>query len=143
VREARTLEATKQQQEEAETCRKLEARELRAAAALYKKQQLKARKLERERVKKVKQKEREEKAERLAASRAKKQRQKEAENTQKALQLSQRAKRPASRETAPKNKRARGAVGVQGSKEVGKAAPTEPPKLTTRGRQIKKPHKFE
>jgi hypothetical protein len=143
VREARALEATKQQQEEAETRRKLEARELRAAAALYKKQQLEARKLEREKVKEVKQKEREEKAKRLAASRAEKQHQKEAENTQKALQLSQRAKRPASPKTAPKNKRARGAVGVQRGEEVGEAAPTELPKLTTRGRQIRKPRKFK
>jgi hypothetical protein len=105
----------------------LEARKLRAAATLYKKWQLEARKLEQERVEEVKQNEREEKAERLAASRAEKQHQKEAENTQKALQLLQRAKSPASQETASKNKRARSAVGVQGSEEVGKAAPTEPP----------------
>jgi hypothetical protein len=143
VREAQTLEVTKQQQEEAETRRKLEAGELRAAAALYKKQQLEAHKLERETVKEVKQKEREEKAERLAASRAEKQHQKEAENTQKALQLSQRAKRPASQETASQNQRAHGAVGVQGSEEAGEAAPTESSELTMRRRQIKKPRKFE
>jgi hypothetical protein len=143
VRETQALEATKQQQEEAETRRKLETRKLRAAAALCKKQQLKARKLERERVKEVKQKEREEKAERLAAARAEEQRQKDAENTQKALKLSQRVKRPASQKTAPIDKRARGAVRAQGSEEVGEAAPTKPPKLTTRGRQIKKPRGFE
>jgi hypothetical protein len=84
-----------------------------------------------------------EKAERLAASRAEKQRQNEGENTQQALQLSQRAKRPASQKTAPKNKRARGAVGVQGGEDVGKDASTEPPKLTTCERQIKKRRKFE
>jgi hypothetical protein len=51
VREARARETVKQQQEEAEKLRKSEVKELRASAALYKKQQLAARKVERERLK--------------------------------------------------------------------------------------------
>jgi hypothetical protein len=82
VCKARVLEVTKQQQEEAETRRKFEARELRASAALYKKQQLQACNLEQERAKKVKEKQREEKSACLAASGANKQLQKEAENIQ-------------------------------------------------------------
>jgi hypothetical protein len=56
----------KQQEAEEESLWKSQRKELKAAAALYKKQQLAEAKVE--------QKERKEKAERLAASRAKKQR---------------------------------------------------------------------
>jgi hypothetical protein len=136
------LEVTKQQQEEAETHRKFEARELRTSAALYKKQQLLACNLEQERARKVKKKQREEKSACLAASEANKQLQKEAENTQKVLQLSQRGKRSASQKAALKLKRAPRAVGVQGGEEMRETAPTEAPKQTMGRCQIKKLHKF-
>ena len=64
-------EGVKQQEAEEEKLQESRRKELKAAAALYKRPEAKA---ERERVKVVKQGEREQKAERLAASRVKKQR---------------------------------------------------------------------
>jgi hypothetical protein len=81
VREAQVRKGVKQQEAEEEKLQKSHCKELKAAAALYKKQQLAEAKAERERVKIVKQREREQKTERLAAFQAKKQRQKDAANT--------------------------------------------------------------
>jgi predicted ATP-dependent protease len=96
-----------------------------------------------EEAKEVKKKERNDKTARLAAARINKKHHREAENTQKALQLSQRGKRTVSQMAAPKAKRARCTVEVQDSAEVGKTSAAAPPKLTTHGRKIKKPCKFE
>ena len=67
-------EGVKQQEAEGEKLQKSRRKELKAAAALYKKEQLAEAKAERERVKVVKQREQEQKAKRLAASRVEKQR---------------------------------------------------------------------
>jgi hypothetical protein len=61
----------------------------------------------------------------------------------KALLLFQRDKRASSPKAAPKAKRAHGAVGVQGSEEMGEVILPERPKLTKHEHQIKRPCKFE
>jgi hypothetical protein len=123
VRKAQVRKGVKQQEAEEEKLQKSHCKELNAAAALYKKQQLAEAKAEQERVKIVKQREREQKTERLAAFQVKKQRQKGAANTQKALQLSQRGKKPASQKPASKPKRVRRAVEVQDGVEAAEATP--------------------
>jgi hypothetical protein len=114
-------------------------KELKAAAALYKKQQLEEARKAREIDKERKKQEQKAKAKRLAVTRLEKQHQKDAANTQKALQLSQRGKRPASQKAASKPKRARTDVAAVDGAEAAEAAP----KLTSRGRPINPPRKFE
>jgi sRNA-binding protein len=89
-----------QQEAEEENLQKRRCKKLKAAAALYKKQQLAEAKVEQERIKKVKKKKRKKKTKYLAASRGEKQGQKGVENTQKALQLSQRGKKLTSEKIA-------------------------------------------
>jgi hypothetical protein len=89
-------ESTREAEEEAENLRKIETKELKAAAPLFKKQMAAAAKVACEEAKEVKKKERNDKAAWLAAARIEKQHHREAENAQKALQLSQRGKRTAS-----------------------------------------------
>jgi hypothetical protein len=117
VREVKARESVREAKEEAENIRKIETKELKAAAALYKKQIAVAAKVAREQAKEVKKKERDNKTARLAAARIEKQHNREAENAQKALQSSQRGKRAASQKAALKAKRARRAVEVQGGAE--------------------------
>jgi cell division septum initiation protein DivIVA len=96
VREAEAQESAREAEEEAENLRKIETKELKAAALLFRKQMAAAAKVACEKAKEVKKKERNDKAAWLAAARIEKQHHREAENAQKALQLSQRGKRTAS-----------------------------------------------
>jgi hypothetical protein len=62
VREARARESVREAKEEAENLRKIEMKELKAAAALYKEQMVVAAKVAREQAMEVKKKERDNKA---------------------------------------------------------------------------------
>jgi hypothetical protein len=118
---------------------KTQQKELKAAAALYKKQQLEEARKAWEIDKERKKQEQKAKAERLAVTRLEKQHQKNAANTQKALQLSQGGKRPASQKAASKPKRARTDVAAVDGAEAAEAAP----KLISGGHPINPPRKFE
>jgi hypothetical protein len=141
VREARVREGVKQQEAEEEKLQKSCCKELKAAAALYKKQQLAEAMAEQERVKIVKQREQEQKTERLAASQVKRKHQKDAANAQKALQLSQRGKKPASQKSASKPKRVCCAVEVQDRMEAAEATPAALLK-SSQTRTIKAPNRY-
>jgi hypothetical protein len=93
IREARPRESVREEEEQAEKLRKSETKQLRVAAALYKRQLAAAAKVVREETKKVRGAEKAAKAERLAAARAQKQHERDAANAQKSLQLFQRGRR--------------------------------------------------
>jgi hypothetical protein len=139
VKEAEARQVVKQREAESQIFYKTQQKELKAAAALYKKQQLEEARKAREIDKERKKQEQKAKAERLVMTRLEKQHQKDAANTQKALQLSQRGKRPASQKAASKPKRARTDISAVDGAEAAEAAP----KLTSRGRPINPPRKFE
>jgi hypothetical protein len=88
IREAQACKRVREEEEQAEKLGKSETKQLRAAAALYKKQLAAAAKVAWEETKKERNAEKAAKAERLAAARAQKQQERDAANTQKSLQLS-------------------------------------------------------
>jgi hypothetical protein len=91
--------SVKEEEEQAEKLGKCKTKQLRAAAALYKKQLATAAKVAQEVTKKVRDAE---KAERLVVARAQKQQERNAANTQKSLQLFQRGKRAVSQKAVQK-----------------------------------------
>jgi hypothetical protein len=133
----------KQQEDDVKKRQKAEARELKAAASLRKKQQLADAKATRESAKIERQKERDAKAERLAHARREKQHQKDAANPTEALQLSQRGKRTTSKKSASKSQCRKRVVGVASGGNVAEPASTPPPKQSSRGRTIRVPSKYQ
>jgi hypothetical protein len=113
-------------------------KELKAASALYKKQQLEEARKAREIDKERKKQEQKAKAERLAVARLEKH-QMNAANAANALQLPQSGKRPASQKAASKPKRAGTDMAAVDGAETAEAAP----KPTLRGRPINPPKKIE
>jgi hypothetical protein len=142
IREARAREKVREREEQELQLQKANAKELKAAAKLYKKNIQEEKRVARERAKIVREKEKAEKAKRLAHARREKQQQKDAANATKALQLSQRGKRPASKKPTPKKSRRRRVVGAA-SGAAPAPAPSAPslPK-TSYGRSINLPSKF-
>jgi hypothetical protein len=143
IREARYRERVRAREEEQEKLQKSRERDLKAAAALYEKQQLKKKRVEREALQKERAKEKERKAAERAELQRKKQQEKEAATAQKALQLSQKGKRAALPSIRPNAKRRRVAQPAKGGPGGGDPAPNPPPKINSRGRKINLPKKFK
>jgi hypothetical protein len=142
IREARAREKVRERDEQELQLQKANAKELKAAAKLYKKKIQEEKRVARERAKVVREKEKAEKAERLAHARREKQQQKDAANATKALQLSQRGKRPALKKPAPKKRRGRRVVGAAGGATPAPAPAAPSPPTTSYGRPIKVLSKF-
>ena len=138
VREARVRQSVKEQEEREEKLQKAEAKELKAAATLYKQKIAEERRVARERAKVVREEEKAEKAAQSAARR-------EAQNAAKAIQLSQKGKRQASKPPARKPRKKQAVERHGGTAESsggGESASEPPPKTTRRGRNVNLPSKF-
>jgi hypothetical protein len=135
IREARAREVVIEKEAYELRLQKANDKELKAAATLYKQKIQEERLVARERAKVVREKERVEKA----TERARKQ---EALNTKRAIQQSQLGKMKASQALPPKNKRQKRSGDGATVRVVPAPPPSPPPRTTTRGRNVKFPHKF-
>ncbi len=136
LKEARWRERVRQQEERAEELQRVETKELKKSARLYKEKIIAKKRVARE-------KERAVKAEVLAEQRAAKQAEKDARNTIKALQLSQKGKRKASRAPIGKNKRSKSGGQTIGFTEAVSAILAAPTRTTRTGRTTRLPRKFK
>ncbi|KAF2831088.1 hypothetical protein CC86DRAFT_378003 [Ophiobolus disseminans] len=125
VREAHACEAVKEQEQHQEMLAKANRKELRLAAKLYKEQIAKEKHVAREEAK-------------VADCAAKI----KAQNTKKAAQTSQLGKRRASRPPLSAPKRQKHGGVSEGVAALPEAAPAAAPKVNSRGRHIKVPHKY-
>ena len=141
LREAQARERVKQQEEEAEKLQKAQTRELKAAAALYKKKMAEEAKALREIAKKARAEERKKAAEEATARRTQKEQEKQDRDSQKALKQSQRGKRAASKPPKGRQAKRRNNSRVKGGAAEAQPAPAAPPK-TTRTRSITAPKKY-
>jgi hypothetical protein len=142
VREARAREAVREQLEKEERRPKAEAKDLKAAATLFKQNIAEEKRVARDAAKTEREKEKVEKVEQAAERQRQKEAEKQAAAGAKALQLSQRGKRPASKQLARETKRVKTRSGVRSGSVVPQAAPPPPPKTTRRGRNVKLPSKY-
>ncbi|KAI1507609.1 Dimer-Tnp-hAT dimerization containing protein [Pyrenophora tritici-repentis] len=136
VRQARDDEAVRRQQQQELQLQKAERSHLKEQARLYRLQQANERRVERERLKEVREKER-------AAKAAEKERQKAARDAEKAIQLSQKGKRKASQSSSQEQKRQKRSVVVPSHVEAEVAAPAVPTRTTRHGRTTKLPGKYK
>jgi hypothetical protein len=83
-----------------------------------------------------------ERADELAAKAAERARQKQEKDAAKALKMSQNGKRKASQAASSSNKLQKHAGGQSGGVQVQDEPSAAPPKLTSRGRNIKLPGKY-
>ena len=133
VRRAQIHEAEKQHQKDEIELQKAERKQLKEQARLYKLQQAQEKRVERERLKEVREKERAEKA-------AEKERQKAARDAEKAIQQAHKGKRKASQSSTQKQKRQKHVVVDSSHVQAEEAAPA---RTTRRGRNVKLPSKFK
>jgi hypothetical protein len=91
----------------------------------------------------VRRKEKEEHAKRVAERKAEREHQKQKRDAAKAIQLSQKGKRQASQDSQPEKKQKRSPVGDVGDAAPPALPPSPPHKITTRGRNVKLPAKYE
>jgi hypothetical protein len=124
VRQARDDEAARQLQQQQEVLQKAERAHLKEQARLYKLQVAEEKRVEKERLKEVREKER-------AAKKAEKEAKKAARDSQKAIQQPQNGKRKASQTSTQKQKRQKRGV-VDLSRVQGKVAAPAVPTRTTR-----------
>ncbi len=135
TREVVAREAVRERLEMEQKLEKARAKKEREELHLQRQLQVEERRVERERLKKVREKEKADKA-------AERQRQREERDSARALQLSQKRKRKASRPPTL-NARLRKRVGnASQSDQVLDQSSAPPPKVTTRGRNVKLPQKF-
>ncbi|KAF2820896.1 hypothetical protein CC86DRAFT_374169 [Ophiobolus disseminans] len=135
IRETRAREAVKEQEQHQEKLAKANRKDLHAAAKMYKEKLAEERRVERERAKLL----RDETKAQKAAERAAKI---EAQNTKKSYPNNPYRQEESLKASpsAPKRQRRGGVSGcVAASPE---AAPAAPPKVNSRGRHIKVPHKY-
>ncbi|KAI1526948.1 hypothetical protein PtrCC142_009808 [Pyrenophora tritici-repentis] len=142
IHDARAREATKQHHDELLQLQKLEAKQQKAQAALYKEQIAEEAKAQRQADRARRAEERKARAKHLADSRALKKQQRDAETAQKARDRLNTSKRKASQALEKISTKRRGVVGVESQPNVAPGPPSPPPKTTTRGRQINKPAKY-
>jgi hypothetical protein len=135
LREARARETVRERDEIEQKLQKARAREQRDEAQAQRQVELEQRRVERERLKNMREKERAEKA-------AKRQRQKDERDRAKALQLSQKGKRKASRAPLSSKKRQKRSSSDRASAALLEEPSAQPPKLTSRGRNVHLPKKF-
>jgi hypothetical protein len=143
VAEARTRETSKRNAEKELQLQKARDRDLKAAANLYKKQIAEAAKVARQEAAEERRKEKKAKAEELAAARALKKQQRDAATAQKSHDTLNRPKRKASHKPSQNPIKRRRVVAAQSGGDAGPPLASPPPKISTRGRQIKTPAKFK
>ncbi|KAI1508325.1 DUF1682 multi-domain protein [Pyrenophora tritici-repentis] len=136
VREARAREKVRADDEMEEKLQKARRKESREAAKVQRQIELEDRRAERERLKVVREKEKAEKQ-------AERERQKQQRNAEKAIQLSQRGKRKASQAVSSKEKRQKRSGSDAAAGQAVARSPSPPPKVTSRGRNVKLPSKFK
>jgi hypothetical protein len=135
LREGKAREVVKEREAQELQLQKSEAKELRAAAMLYKQKIQEEKRVAREKAKNVKEKEKANKA-------AEREHQKQARDSAKAIQLAQKSKRKASQASSTKNKRQKQGGGKAAVVQAVERAPSPPPKVTSRGRNVNLPQKF-
>ncbi|KAH5621133.1 hypothetical protein HBI60_254160 [Parastagonospora nodorum] len=136
VREARAREKVKEQDKMEEKLQKARKKESREAAKVQRQVELEDRRAKRERLKVVREKEK-------AEEQAERERQKQQRNAEKAIQLSQRGKRKALQAVSSKEKRQKRSGGDAAAEQAVARSPSPPPKVTSRGRNVKLPSKFK
>ncbi len=136
IREAQYRERVQQQLKQDEELQKVEMKELKEAARLYKQKIEIEKRVAREADRAAKA---QAKAEQIATKKA----EKEARNTAKAIQLSQKGKRKASRAPTAKNKRPKSGGRPAAFIEATCAAPAAPTQTTRTGRTTRLPRKFK
>ncbi|KAH4914299.1 hypothetical protein HBI79_242250 [Parastagonospora nodorum] len=136
VREARAREKVRADDEMEEKLQKARRKEAREAAKFQRQIELEDRRAERERLKVVREKEK-------AKKQAERERQKQQRNAEKAIQLSQRGKRKASQAVSSKEKRQKRSGGNAAAEQAVARPQAPPPKVTSRGRNVKLPSKFK
>ncbi|KAH3991532.1 hypothetical protein HBI56_220310 [Parastagonospora nodorum] len=136
VKDARVREHRRKKDEMEEKLQKSKLKELRESAKLLKKREAEERRVAREEAKVVREKEKAEKQ-------AEREHQKQQRNAEKAIQLSQRGKRKASQAVSSKEKRQKRVGDAAGSIQVPPAPSPPPPRVTSRGRNVKLPSKFK
>jgi hypothetical protein len=135
IREARAREVVKEQEEHKEQLAKANRKELRAAAKLLREKEAEERRVAREAAKVVRAREKADKEAARAAQTA-------AQNTKRASQTTQKGKRKALDPPVSKPKRQK-CSGVSAAVAASlEAAPAASPKVNSRGRIIKLPHKY-
>jgi hypothetical protein len=135
LRESRAREVVEQREKEELELQKANTKELKAASALYNKKIAEEKRVAREELKVVRDRE---KAEKVAIAAAKK----AALNTKKTQTTAQSGKRKASRASSSKDKRQKRTGGVAARAASPEAAPAAPQKVNRRGRAINVPSKY-
>jgi hypothetical protein len=135
LREARAREAVRERDEIEEKLQKARAKKQREEAQLQRQVELEEKRVERQRLKEIREKERAEKA-------AKRQRQKDERDRAKALQSSQKGKKRALQGVSSSIKRQKRDLNEPAGARPREEPSAAPPKLTSRGRNIKLPSKY-
>ena len=136
MREARTRQSIREQEEKDQQLQKVDRAELKKAAKLYKEKIRQEKRVAREAARKEKEKERAEKAAQRAA-------QKSARDAEKALQLSQKGKRKASQAPLQRRKRQKRVVDALDTGEASEGVSATPAISTRRGRSVKLPDRYK
>jgi hypothetical protein len=135
LEEGKTQKAILEREEMEEKLQKARKKKEKEDLHLQRQIQAEERRVERERLKVVREKEKADKA-------AERQRQKEERDSAKALQLSQRGKRKALQDSSSKNKRQKQRSSSRVIAEVQPKLSAQPPKVTSRSRNVNLPQKF-
>ncbi|RAR02191.1 pogo transposable [Stemphylium lycopersici] len=143
LRDARAREAAKQHEAKQLQHQKTRDRDLKAAAAIYKKQQAETIKVARQQAAEERRKAKKARAAELATQRALKKQQRDAATSQKSHDTSNNSKRKASHKADQNPTKRRRGVAVASQADAGPAIASPPPKISLRGRQIKTPARFK
>ena len=139
---ARAQDAIQRREDEQEKLRKSDEKELKAAAALYKKKQKQAAKELRESAATARKKDAEARAAERAAEKEQRKQERDAATAQKVRDRANKASQTTSRGAVKKSRRGGGALGGV-SREAAASSPSPPPpRTTTRGRSINLPAKY-
>ncbi|KAF1363594.1 hypothetical protein EJ07DRAFT_103374, partial [Lizonia empirigonia] len=126
-----------------EQLKKTSKKELAAAKKLVEEQEKEDRRVAREAAAEVRRQEKEDYAKGVAERKAQRERLKLEHDAAKALQLSQKGKRKASQATGPRKRSKRVNIGDVGGGAPQASPPAPPPRITSRGRNVKLPAKFK
>lgn len=132
-----------QREEKAEQLQKVDKKQLKANNKLLKEKLEEEQRVAREAAAEVRRKEKEDYAKGVAERKAERERLKLKRDAAKALQLSQKGKRKASQAAGPKKGLKRVNIGDAGGGAPQASPPAPPPKITSRGRNVKLPAKFK
>jgi hypothetical protein len=141
-RESRVREEVRLKEDEQEKLQKKYRKELKASAALYKKQQAQEKREAREKAKKERENEKEKKAQEVAQRKQQREMETQATEARKTAQQSQKGQRTVSKRTTPKRKRVEGCTGGASRMNSEESPQAPPTKITRKGRNITVPKKF-